>query len=232
MFIIRIALDKNKAKTLTVAYSTDQLNDEQLNKIRLIPGRQYDKVNKVWKIPYRYIRMFVNKFEKEIIILEDDVDINYQENYFYDFSSEIELLKQERFRKFARYIISNAPKEYFEFEENESNITDRIGSTIQNVKLVHSISEHYVMPAVSHDIAIVATIIKDMYNDIDFINSILAENHSSLNIDCRYVYNMYWNEIMDCVKSHNKPYVKAKTKLQKMVNECHYLIYILPESWE
>lgn len=220
--IIRIALDKTKAKTLVVTYSSDQRNNVQLNKIRSIPGRQYDKVRKVWKIPYRYIRMFVNKFDDGIIKLEDDVDINYQENYFYDFLSEIELLKQERFKKFARYIISNAPKEYFEFEDNTSNITERVSLTIQNIKLIHAVCEHQVMPEVSHDIAIISTMVKDMYG----FNS-LEINPDTLNIDCQYVYNMYWKEIEQCVRTHDKPYVKAKTRLQKIVNECHYLIYEL-----
>ena len=232
MPIIRVALDKQKAKTLVITYGSDQRNNVQLNKVRNIPGRQYDKVNKVWKIPYRYIRMFVNKFDDDTIILEDDVDINYQENYFYDFLNEIELLESERFKRFARYVISNAPKEYFEFKENTSNITDRISLTIQNIKLVHVVCEHYVMPGSSHDIAIIATMIKDMYGNMDSFIESLTENYETLNSDCKYVYNMYWNDILQCIKSHDKPYVKAKTKLQKVVNECHYLIHELSEYWE
>ena len=220
--IIRIALDKTKAKTLVVTYSSDQRNNVQLNKIRNIPGRQYDKVHKVWKIPYRYIRMFVDKFDDGIIKLEDDVDINYQENYFYDFLNEVELLKQGRFKKFARYIISNAPKEYFEFEENTSNITKRINLTIQNIKLVHAVCEHCDLYDYNHDIAIVATMIKDMYGS----NS-LEINPESLSIDCQYIYNKYWKEIQQCVRTYDQSYSKAKTKIQKIVNECHYLIHEL-----
>lgn len=224
--IIRIALDKNKAKTLVVTYSSDQRNNVQLNKIRNIPGRQYDKVRKVWNIPYKYIRMFVNKFDDGIIKLEDDVDINYQENYFYDFVNEIQLLKQERFKKFARYIISNAPKEYFEFEDNTSNITERVSLTIQNIKLIHAVCEHHDLYDYNHDIAIIATMIKDMYGS----NS-LEIDPDTLNIDCQYVYNMYWKEIEQCVRTHDKPYAKAKTKLQKIVNECHYLTHELSMNW-
>ncbi len=226
MPIIRIALDKNKAKTLAVTYSSDQRNNVQLNKIRNIPGRQYDKVRKVWNIPYKYIRMFVNKFDDGVIKLEDDVDINYQENYFYDFLTEVELLKQERFKKFARYIISNAPKEYFEFEENTSNITERVSLTIKNIKLIHAVCEHHTLSEVNHDIAIIATMIKDMYGS----NS-LEINPDTLNIDCQYVYNMYWKEIEQCIRTHDKPYTKAKTRLQKIVNECHYLTHELLTNW-
>lgn len=220
--IIRIALDKNKAKTLAVTYSSDQRNNVQLNKIRNIPGRQYDKVRKVWNIPYKYIRLFVNKFDDGIIKLEDDVDINYQENYFYDFLPEIELLKQERFKKFARYIISKAPKEYFEFEDNTSNITERVSLTIQNIKLVHAVCEHHDLYDYNHDIAIVATMIKDMYGS----NS-LEIDPESLSIDCQYVYNKYWKEIQQCVRTYDQSYSKAKTRIQKIVNECHYLIHEL-----
>ena len=222
MPIIRIALDKNKAKTLAVTYSSDQRNNVQLNKIRNIPGRQYDKVRKVWNIPYKYIRLFVNKFDDGIIKLEDDVDINYQENYFYDFLPEIELLKQERFKKFARYIISKAPKEYFEFEDNTSNITERVSLTIQNIKLVHAVCEHHDLYDYNHDIAIVATMIKDMYGS----NS-LEIDPESLSIDCQYVYNKYWKEIQQCVRTYDQSYSKAKTRIQKIVNECHYLIHEL-----
>ena len=222
MPIIRIALDKNKAKTLAVTYSSDQRNNVQLNKIRNIPGRQYDKVRKVWNIPYKYIRLFVNKFDDGIIKLEDDVDINYQENYFYDFLPEIELLKQERFKKFARYIISKAPKEYFEFEDNTSNITERVSLTIQNIKLVHAVCEHHDLYDYNHDIAIVATMIKDMYGS----NS-LEIDPELLSIDCQYVYNKYWKEIQQCVRTYDQSYSKAKTRIQKIVNECHYLIHEL-----
>jgi hypothetical protein len=234
MIIIRIALDKKNAKTLIITYGSDQMNNVQLNKIRNIPGRKYDKTNKVWRIPYRYIKMFVNKFDDGIIKLEDDVDINYEENYFYDFLPEIELLNSEKFKKFARYLVSNAPKEYFAFKENTSNITDRISLTIDGIKLARVLATHQQLNEEEQDIILIAMLIKDFYGNarlcVNMYDILFDDNYDSLTVDVQYVYNKHWNKISDCVRTSKSEYSKAKTKLQKICNECNKITrYLLKE---
>ena len=233
--IIRVALDKKNAKTLIITYGSDQMNNVQLNKVRNIPGRKYDKTSKVWRIPYRYIKMFVSKFDDGIIKLEDDVDINYEENYYYDFLPEIELLNSEKFKKFARYLVSNAPKEYFAFKENTSNITDRISLTIDGIKLAHVLATHQQLNEEEQDIILIAMLIKDFYGNarlcVNMYDILFDDNYDSLTVDVQYVYNKYWNKISDCVRTSKSEYSKAKTKLQKICNECNKITrYLLKET--
>ena len=131
--------------------------------------------------------------------------------------------------------MSNAPKEYFAFKENTSNITDRISLTIDGIKLAHVLAIHQQLNEEEQDIILIAMLIKDFYGNarlcVNMYDILFDDNYDSLTIDVQYVYNKYWNKISDCVRTSKSEYSKAKTKLQKICNECNKITrYLLKET--
>ena len=207
--MIRIALYDKKPKTLKIKFEYDQIT---VGKIKKIPGRTYvQHEGKIWTIPYKHIGQLTEMFDKSEMIVEEGVDLNYTEDDKYDFSEEINLLKDIRFKKTVRYILSQT-KDSVDYYD----ITDHI---INTVKLAHIVSEHKELTDTEHDIVLTALIIKDFCSN----DKLLKDNYESLSTDVKYVYNMFWNNIRDCIKTHNTEFSKAKTKLQKVANECAYL---------
>ena len=211
--MIRIALYDKKPKTLKIKFEYDQIT---VGKIKKIPGRTYiQHEGKIWTIPYRHIGQLIEMFDKSEMIIEEGVDLNYVEDDKYDFTKEVNLLKDNRFKKAVRYILNNTRNNL-----DYSNITDEITNSI---KIAHALSEHKELTDTEHDIVISALLVKDFCND----DKLFKANYDSLDTDIKYVYNMFWSNIEKCIKTHDTEFSKAKTKLQKIVNESFYLTTIM-----
>ena len=213
--MIRVALYEKKPKTLKIKFEYDQIT---VGKIKKIPGRTYEQYEgKIWTIPYRHIGKLTEMFDESEMIIEEGVDVNYTENNGYDYTREINLLKNDKFKKTVRYIINNS---------NESiENSNTIKRTVTAVNLAHVMSQHKGLTDIEHDIVLTALIAKDFDSNVN----LLKDNYESLSSDVKYVYNMFWNNIDKCIKTHNAEFSKAKTKLQKLVNECAYLATYVKE---
>lgn len=213
--MIRVALYEKKPKTLKIKFEYDQIT---VGKIKKIPGRTYEQYEgKIWTIPYRHIGKLTEMFDESEMIIEEGVDVNYTENDGYDYTREINLLKNDKFKKTVRYIINNS---------NESiENSNTIRRTVTAVNLAHVMSQHKELTDIEHDIVLTALIAKDFDSNVN----LLKDNYESLSSDVKYVYNMFWNNIDKCIKTHNTEFSKAKTKLQKLVNECAYLATYVKE---
>lgn len=213
--MIRVALYEKKPKTLKIKFEYDQIT---VGKIKKIPGRTYEQYEgKIWTIPYRHIGKLTEMFDESEMIIEEGVDVNYTENNGYDYTREINLLKNDKFKKTVRYIINNS---------NESiENSNTIRRTVTAVNLAHVMSQHKELTDIEHDIVLTALIAKDFNSNVN----LLKDNYESLSSDVKYVYNMFWNNIDKCIKTHNTEFSKAKTKLQKLVNECAYLATYVKE---
>lgn len=213
--MIRVALYEKKPKTLKIKFEYDQIT---VGKIKKIPGRTYEQYEgKIWTIPYRHIGKLTEMFDESEMIIEEGVDVNYTENNGYDYTREINLLKNDKFKKTVRYIINNSDESI----ENSSTIR----RTVTAVNLAHVMSQHKELTDIEHDIVLTALIAKDFDSNVN----LLKDNYESLSSDVKYVYNMFWNNIDKCIKTHNTEFSKAKTKLQKLVNECAYLATYVKE---
>ena len=211
--MIRVALYDKKPKTLKIKFDYDPIT---VGKIKKIPGRAYiQHEGKIWTIPYRHIKRLTEIFDTSEMIVEEGVDLNYVEDNKYDFDNEINLLKDDRFKKTVRYILSQT--------KNSIDYRDLTDHIINTAKLAHIMAEHKELTDTEHDIVVTALIIKDFCSN----NGLLENNYESLSSDVKYVYNMFWNNIENCIKTHDAKFSKAKTKLQKVVNECaHLALYI------
>ena len=213
--MIRVALYEKKPKTLKIKFEYDQIT---VGKIKKIPGRTYEQYEgKIWTIPYRHIGKLTEMFDESEMIIEEGVDVNYTENNGYDYTREINLLKNDKFKKTVRYIINNS-------DESIEN-SNTIRRTVTAVNLAHVMSQHKELTDIEHDIVLTALIAKDFDSNVN----LLKDNYESLSSDVKYVYNMFWNNINKCIKTHNTEFSKAKTKLQKLVNECAYLATYVKE---
>ena len=213
--MIRVALYEKKPKTLKIKFEYDQIT---VGKIKKIPGRTYEQYEgKIWTIPYRHIGKLTEMFDESEMIIEEGVDVNYTENNGYDYTREINLLKNDKFKKTVRYIINNS-------DESIEN-SNTIRRTVTAVNLAHVMSQHKGLTDIEHDIVLTALIAKDFDSNVN----LLKDNYESLSSDVKYVYNMFWNNIDKCIKTHNAEFSKAKTKLQKLVNECAYLATYVKE---
>lgn len=213
--MIRVALYEKKPKTLKIKFEYDQIT---VGKIKKIPGRTYEQYEgKIWTIPYRHIGKLTEMFDESEMIIEEGVDVNYTENNGYDYTREINLLKNDKFKKTVRYIINNS-------DESIEN-SNTIKRTVTAVNLAHVMSQHKELTDIEHDIVLTALIAKDFDSNVN----LLKDNYESLSSDVKYVYNMFWNNIDKCIKTHNTEFSKAKTKLQKLVNECAYLATYVKE---
>ena len=213
--MIRVALYEKKPKTLKIKFEYDQIT---VGKIKKIPGRTYEQYEgKIWTIPYRHIGKLTEMFDESEMIIEEGVDVNYTENNGYDYTREINLLKNDKFKKTVRYIINNS-------DESIEN-SNTIKHTVTAVNLAHVMSQHKELTDIEHDIVLTALIAKDFDSNVN----LLKDNYESLSSDVKYVYNMFWNNIDKCIKTHNTEFSKAKTKLQKLVNECAYLATYVKE---
>lgn len=202
--MIRVALYEKKSKTLKIKFDYNKIT---IGKIKQIPGRTYKpEEGKIWTIPYKHIKKLINMFDESELILEDGVNVDYEEEK-HDYETEIKLLSDDKFKKTVRYIIHNTQCN----TESCYDITDA-------VQLAHAISTHRELSETDHDIILSALIIKEFCFD-----NLLKDNYDSLDTDIKYVYNMHWNQIVQCVKTSSDPYNKAKTKTQKITNECAYL---------
>ena len=216
--MIRVALYDKKPKTLKIKFEYDQIT---VGKIKKIPGRTYEQYDgKIWTIPYRHIGKLTEMFDESEMIIEEGVDLNYIENDKYDFSKEINLLKNDKFKKTVRYIL-NQTKDSVDYQDKTKHI-------INAIKLAHVMSEHKELTDIEHDIVLTALIVKDFCSN----DNILKDNYESLSTDVKYVYNMFWSTIEKCIKTHNTEFSKAKTKLQKVVNECAYLASYVTNGME
>lgn len=213
--MIRVALYEKKPKTLKIKFEYDQIT---VGKIKKIPGRTYEQYEgKIWTIPYRHIGKLTEMFDESEMIIEEGVDVNYTEDNGYDYTREINLLKNDKFKKTVRYIINNS-------DESIEN-SNTIRRTVTAVNLAHVMSQHKELTDIEHDIVLTALIAKDFDSNVN----LLKDNYESLSSDVKYVYNMFWNNIDKCIKTHNAEFSKAKTKLQKLVNECAYLASYVKE---
>lgn len=200
--MIRIALYEKEPKTLKVKAEYDELT---IGKIKKIPGRKYHKnEDKIWTIPYKYLNRLIDMFEESEIIYESGVNKNYTENNNYDFENEIKLLKEKSFKTFVRYIIS----------ETSEILNEKNTHLIATTKIAHALSQSRELTENEHDILIVASIIRNI--DTNLLDELFKDNYDNLDIETKYVYNMYWTNILNCVKS-------KKNKLYKILYDASNL---------
>lgn len=200
--MIRIALYEKEPKTLKVKAEYDELT---IGKIKKIPGRKYHKnEGKIWTIPYKYLNRLIDMFEESEIIYESGVNKNYTENNNYDFENEIKLLKEKSFKTFVRYIIS----------ETSEILNEKNTHLIATTKIAHALSQSRELTENEHDILIVASIIRNI--DTNLLDELFKDNYDNLDIETKYIYNMYWTNILNCIKS-------KKSKLYKILYDASNL---------
>lgn len=222
--MIRISLNKKDSKTLKVAFDFNKIT---LSKIKSIPGRNYSPNDKTWIIPYKEIKKMMDLFDESDLIIEDDVNLDYKGDDRYDFNKEIELLKDERFKSFARYVLTKAPDHFFIIPYGKPGNSlpgyvqvqeGLVNHTRATMKLAHGLSYVHELNDEKHDILLVAALMHDFYKYgedaknghcfehplicVDKFEKLFKENLDDLNDDLQYVYNMYWKEIAKCIKSH------------------------------
>lgn len=200
--MIRIALYEKEPKTLKVKIEYDEFT---IGKIKKIPGRKYRKnEGKIWTIPYKYLNRLTDMFDESEIIYEPGVNKNYTENDNHDFENEIKLLKEKSFKTFARYIIS----------ETSEILNEKAVHSIATTKIAHALSQSRELTEDEHDILIVASIIHNI--DINLLDKLFKDNYDNLDIETKYIYNMHWINILNCIKS-------KKSKLYKILYDASNL---------
>ncbi len=200
--MIRIALYEKEPKTLKVKIEYDELT---IGKIKKIPGRKYRKnEGKIWTIPYKYLNRLTDMFDESEIIYEPGVNKNYTENDNHDFENEIKLLKEKSFKTFVRYIIS----------ETSEILNEKAVHSIATTKIAHVLSQSRELTEDEHDILIVASIIHNI--DINLLDKLFKDNYDNLDIETKYIYNMHWINILNCIKS-------KKSKLYKILYDASNL---------
>lgn len=200
--MIRIALYEKEPKTLKVKAEYDELT---IGKIKKIPGRKYHKnEGKIWTIPYKYLSRLIDMFDESEVIYEPGVNKNYIENDNYDFENEIKLLKEKSFKTFIRYIIS----------ETSEILNEKNTHLIATTKIAHALSQSRELTENEHDILIVASIIRNI--DTNLLDELFKDNYDNLDIETKYIYNMYWTNILNCIKS-------KKSKLYKILYDASNL---------
>lgn len=200
--MIRIALYEKEPKTLKVKIEYDELT---IGKIKKIPGRKYRKnEGKIWTIPYKYLNRLTDMFDESEIIYEPGVNKNYTENDNHDFENEIKLLKEKSFKTFIRYIIS----------ETSEILNEKAVHSIATTKIAHVLSQSRELTEDEHDILIVASIIHNI--DINLLDKLFKDNYDNLDIETKYIYNMHWINILNCIKS-------KKSKLYKILYDASNL---------
>ena len=200
--MIRIALYEKEPKTLKVKIEYDEFT---IGKIKKIPGRKYRKnEGKIWTIPYKYLNRLTDMFDESEIIYEPGVNKNYTENDNHDFENEIKLLKEKSFKTFVRYIIS----------ETSEILNEKAVHSIATTKIAHVLSQSRELTEDEHDILIVASIIHNI--DINLLDKLFKDNYDNLDIETKYIYNMHWINILNCIKS-------KKSKLYKILYDASNL---------
>lgn len=200
--MIRIALYEKEPKTLKVKIEYDEFT---IGKIKKIPGRKYRKnEGKIWTIPYKYLNRLTDMFDESEIIYEPGVNKNYTENDNHDFENEIKLLKEKSFKTFVRYIIS----------ETSEILNEKAVHSIATTKIAHALSQSRELTEDEHDILIVASIIHNI--DINLLDKLFKDNYDNLDIETKYIYNMHWINILNCIKS-------KKSKLYKILYDASNL---------
>lgn len=250
--MIRIALYDKEPKTLKVKVEYDELT---IGKIKKIPGRKYRKnEDKIWTIPYKYVGRFVNMFDQSELIIEPGVDINYEDNDKYDFEKEIKLFNDDKFRTFARYVLTKAPDYFFTVSAatkyypsyclSEEGL---VNHTIATIKLAHTLSVIHNLTDEEHDVLLMASLMHDFYKfgtegviEDDYalfehpllcteeFQKIFDNEYEELNTDIKYVYNMYWSDISACIKSHKGQWNTKEgkdTKLPKPKTKLQKLLH-------
>lgn len=226
--IIRVSLYNKRPKSLRVKFDYNEIT---VRKVKSIPGREYIYKDKLWIIPYKYIRRLTDMFNESDIILDEGVDINYEETDNYDFTKEIDLFKIDQFRTFARYVLKHAPEYFFVSPAVQSSskyypvytLTDEglVNHTIATMKLADSLSLIHKLTDEEHDILLIAALMHDFFkfgteNNIadgyalfehpllcvNIFNDIFKEEYEVLDTSIKYVYNKHWKEIAACIKSH------------------------------
>ena len=176
-----------------------------IGKIKKIPGRKYRKnEGKIWTIPYKYLNRLTDMFDESEIIYEPGVNKNYTENDNHDFENEIKLLKEKSFKTFVRYIIS----------ETSEILNEKAVHSIATTKIAHVLSQSRELTEDEHDILIVASIIHNI--DINLLDKLFKDNYDNLDIETKYIYNMHWINILNCIKS-------KKSKLYKILYDASNL---------
>lgn len=200
--MIRIALYEKEPKTLKVKIEYDEFT---IGKIKKIPGRKYRKnEGKIWTIPYKYLNRLTDMFDESEIIYEPGVNKNYTENDNHDFENEIKLLKEKSFKTFVRYIIS----------ETSEILNEKAVHSIATTKIAHALSQSRELTENEHDILIVASMIRNI--DTNLLDELFKDNYDNLDIETKYIYNMYWTNILNCMKS-------KKSKLYKILYDASNL---------
>lgn len=228
--MIRVSLNKTNDKKLSIRF---QYNAETVAKIKTISGARFinKKDDKHWTIDYFKIKKLIETFGEDNVIIDKDVNINYNMVDKYDFSHELELFNDVRFTSFATWCLTKAPLKFFtepaafytkhhpEYAHGEGGLSRH---TAGAMRICYSMKEMNEYSDNEMDIALIALLLHDfakfgykecLSEKILFEHPLLSaqlieesfeeyKKNENVNSDVLYVYNNYWPQIKKAIRSH------------------------------
>lgn len=102
-------------ESLNISFS---YNSDTVSKVKSIPGRKYNSVNKTWDLPLVSIHKLKELFGDNLEI-SDDVDQEYVAPK-YNFTKEIGTIKYEPLKVFTRWCLDNLPDYFYTIAASSS----------------------------------------------------------------------------------------------------------------
>lgn len=212
---------------LNVSFSYDV---KLVDRIKTIPGRQYDQSTKSWNVPLYAIQNLIQEFGKRLEI-DEDVDVNYKKPK-YNFKHEISLIKNRQLQGFVKWGLKSLPEYFYQvpasssgkyhpsYAQGEEGLVRhtiaavRIANELFNCETIHDFSE------IEKDIVLVSLLLHDgVKHGVEGSNHTVSTHPLEV---VKYIEDKYWEideydipedvfEVMEsnkwdqisrCIKSH------------------------------